>query len=346
MAKRDYYDILGVRKDASKDEIKKAFRELAHKYHPDKKGGNEAKFKEVSEAYAVLSDDRRRSQYDSAGSAGGFDFSGFEGFQNVDFDFTDIFSEFGDIFGGFSRGRERRGRDISLDLQISFKESVFGTKRSVLLTKQSRCNVCGGSGAREGSELIACKTCNGTGKIHETKSTFFGAISTTIACSVCHGRGKTPKEKCQTCRGEGARRAEEEVSIAIPAGIENGEMIRLSGMGEAAAGGVAGDLYVKVHVEPHPRMRKEGPHIFMDLPVKLSEALLGGKRTIETLEGNLEIKIPAHVTQGELLRVRGKGVPSARGRRGDLLVRILYNMPKSLSRDAREHIEKLRELGL
>lgn len=348
MAKKDYYEILGVKKEASKEDIKKAFRELAHKYHPDKKGGNEGKFKEISEAYAVLSDDKRRSQYDTVGAAGpgmgGFDFSGFEGFENVGFDFGDIFSEFGDIFG--TRSRTRRGRDISIDIEISFKESVFGTDRKILLTKQSRCSTCGGSGAHKGSEMITCKTCNGAGKIHETKSTFFGAISTAVLCSSCRGLGKVPKEKCGTCHGEGVRRGQEEVAIAIPPGIENGEMIRLSGMGEASPHALPGDLYVKVHVEAHKTMRKEGPHILMDLPIKLSEALLGGERALETLEGKLEIKIPAHIAQGELLRVRGKGVPVAKGKRGDLLIRVTYEIPKTLSKEARTHVEKLRDLGL
>ncbi len=347
---KDYYTILGIDRKASKDDIKKAFHKLAHKYHPDKKGGDVGKFKEVSEAYSILSDDKKRAEYDSYGrvfngapgpGAGGFDFSGFQGFE--DFNFGDIFSEF---FGGGRRGQGRRGRDISIDLELSFAESVFGTVRKVLLTKASPCVTCSGSGAKPGTELKTCATCNGKGKIHETRESFFGSVSTVRACEICHGSGKIPKEKCAVCHGAGVTRGEEEIPITIPAGIEAGEMIRLSGMGEAITGGAPGDLYVKIHIKKHPLFRKEGHHLVMDLSIKLSDALLGAEYPIETLDGKIAVKIPEGVSPGEILRVKGKGVPFEKGKRGDLMIRVAISMPSKLSRKAKDLVEDLKKEGI
>lgn len=346
---KDYYKILGVEKTASKDDIKKAFHKLAHKYHPDK-GGDDSKFKEVSEAYAILSDEKKRAQYDTYGStgpgAGGFDPSGFQGFNGQGFDGFefDLGDIFGDIFGG--RGRERRGRDISIDVAVPFRDSIFGTTRKVLLTKTSTCEVCTGSGAKKGSSVITCSTCNGKGTVREAKSSILGTFSTTTTCKVCAGRGEVPKEKCERCHGAGVRRREEEFSIVVPAGIDDGEMIRLSGAGEALPGGTPGDLYIKVHVEADRRFRKDGANLLMRLPIKLTEALLGGKRDIETLDGSIEVKIPASIGNGEILRVRGKGVPIAKNRRGDLLIEVSIPMPEKLSRKATDLIERLKEEGL
>lgn len=352
MTKRDYYDILGLSKGASKEEVKKAFHKLAHKYHPDKKEGDADKFKEVSEAYSVLSDDKKRAEYDSygqtfggstQGGAGGFDFSGFqEGFGGgFNVDFGDIF---GDIFGGGSR--TKRGRDISIDVELTFKESVFGVTRKVLLAKVAQCDTCHGSGAKSGTETITCNTCGGKGKIHNTTNSPFGTFTSTVACAQCKGTGKIPKEKCSTCRGEGVYRKQEEIEIAVPAGIDGGEMIRLSGAGEAVMGGPSGDLYVKVHVRPDARYKKDGPNIIIDLSVKLSDALLGADYTIETLDGPLTLTVPSGVSHGELLRVKGKGVPIARNKRGDLFVRIKIPIPNKLSKEARKAIEKLKEEGI
>lgn len=355
---RDYYEILGVDKKASKDEIKKAFHKLAHKFHPDKSSGDSDKFKEVSEAYSILSDEKKRAEYDSYGrtfgagggpggfsGAEGFDFSQFQDAFNGGmggFDFSDVFS---DLFAGGSP-RQRRGRDISIDLEITFKESVFGTQRRVLLAKTSQCETCGGSGAEPGSKLETCAKCNGAGKIHETNNSFFGAISMTRVCPQCHGTGKVPKEKCHTCRGEGVYKKQEEIEIVVPAGIEGGEMIRLSGQGEAVAGGASGDLYVKVHVVPDPRFKKEGAHIMTDLSVKLSDALLGGEYKIQTLDGEETLNIPMGVTHGETIAIKGRGVVLGRGKRGDLLVRIKIILPQKLSRSAKALVEKLKEEGV
>ena len=360
---KDYYKILGVERTASKDDIKKAFRKLAHQHHPDKQGGDEQRFKEIGEAYSVLSDDKKRAEYDTYGQtftgggpgqgAGGFDFNGFD-FSNfarsgfgqqggVEFDLGDLF---GDFFGGGTRQRQQRGRDISIDIELSFKESVFGVERRVLLAKVGTCATCAGTGAKKGTETITCTTCNGAGKIHETRHTMFGAFATSHPCTACRGAGKVPREKCDTCGGHGVLRREEEVVIAIPAGIEHGEMVRLTGGGEATPGGVPGDLYVKVHVKADKRYRKEGSDIVMPLAIKLSTALLGDSIELETLEGPMTLKIPAGITAGERLRIKGKGVASRRASRGDLYVEISISIPTKLSKKAKEAIEQLRSEGL
>ena len=283
---KDYYKILGVERGASEEEIKKAFRKLAHAHHPDKSGGDEAKFKEVSEAYSVLSDKKKRAQYDNFGSAGGgfqggagfdpngfgFDFSGF-GTQGFDTgDLSDILSS---IFGG---RRVRRGRDIAVDIELSFQESIFGVERKVVINS------------------------------------------------------KFVKQK--------------EVSISVPPGIDDGQMIRLSGMGEILEGGVPGDLYVKVHVRKHPYLRKEGYNLIMDLNILLTEALLGAEKTIATLDGEITLKVPAGTKHGTILRVKGKGVPMGQDKRGDLYTRILVQIPEKLSKEARKAVEELKKLGL
>ncbi len=357
--KRNFYEVLGVTKTASKDEIKKAFHKLAHKYHPDKSSGNPEKFKEASEAYSVLSDDKKRSEYDSYGrvftdgapGGGGFnaqsanfDFSQFQdAFQGgFGFDMGDVF---GDFFGGSSRAA-RRGRDISIDLEVSFKESVFGTRRRVLLAKIAQCETCHGTGAAPGSAMETCKHCGGAGKVHETNNSIFGSITTVQPCRHCHGTGKIPKERCQTCRGEGVYRKQEEVEVVVPVGIEGGEMIRLSGMGEALSGGAPGDLYVKIHVTSDPRFKKEGANLVTDLSVKLSDALLGADYKVATLDGDEPLTIPQGISHGELIRIKGRGVPQGRGKRGDLFVRIKITLPQKISRSAKNLIEKLREEGI
>lgn len=348
---KNYYDILGVQRNATKDEIKKAFHKLAHKYHPDKKGGDEAKFKEINEAYQILSDEQKRAQYDNFGAAGGgpggmggFDFSGFQGAgaEGIHFDLGDIFGEF---FGG-NRGRARRGRDISVDIQIPFAEAIFGTERTVLINKVGTCEACSGSGAAPESKTKQCLTCQGRGRIRESRQTFFGAFNAERECPTCAGRGQIPETPCSICRGAGVRQKAEEVRIAIPAGIQDGEMIRMANQGEATQSGVAGDLYIRIHVERHTHLRRDGENLIMDLPIKLTTALLGADEQIKTLDGQLTLKIPAGISHGELLRVRGRGVPSRGGKRGDLLVRIVIKTPTKLSRKAKTLIENLKEEGL
>ncbi len=262
---KNYYDILGLDKKATSEDIKKAFRKLAQKHHPDK-GGDEAKFKEITEAYSILSDDKKRREYDSygqtfngggagpgAGGFGGFDPSQFSGFQNgVEFDLSDLFGGFGDIFGGQQGGRPRmkRGRDISIDIEISFKDSILGVKRSVLITKIGKCDTCEGSGAKPGTEMKTCETCNGAGKIHETRNSPLGAFTSVRACPNCEGTGKLPKEKCATCSGHGVLRKEEEIKLDIPRGIDGGEMIRMPGQGEAIKGATLTVRPVTVTAKP------------------------------------------------------------------------------------------------
>ncbi len=354
---KDYYKILGVPKSASADEIKKAFRKLAHAHHPDKQGGNSEKFKEASEAYSVLGNSKKRAEYDAygrvftgnqSGGSGGFNWNE-SGNQQYGFDFSEIFNEFGDIFGGFggrSQEQTRRGRDISIDLEIPFKESVFGTVREVLLTKTARCETCKGDGGKPGTKTETCSSCNGKGKVHETKHSILGTLTTVRACETCHGSGSIPEVICVTCHGEGLVRKEHEIRIAVPSGVDNGEMIRLTNAGEAVRDGVPGDLYVKLHIRPDQRFSKEGANIRMKLPLKLSDALLGSEQKIETLDGDITLKIPAGVSHGETLRVRGKGVPQNGGKRGDLLISVAITLPKRLSRDAKKLIEKLREEGI
>ena len=353
---KNYYETLGVDKKSSQDEIKKAFRKLAQKHHPDK-GGDEATFKEITEAYATLGDEKKRREYDAygqsfgggagAGGFGGFDPSQFAGFGQggVEFDFSDIF---GDIFGAATGGRTRakRGRDISIDIEITFKESVEGTKREVLLTKVSKCDTCHGDGAKPGTEMKTCDTCNGAGRIHEMRNTPLGPLSSARTCGACEGSGKIPKEKCSTCSGHGVLKKEQEIVIPVPAGIDGGEMLRMSGMGEAIKGGHSGDLYVKVHVKPHPVFHKEGMHLVMNMPMKLTDALLGTTANITTVDGKtLEVKIPPMSSPEEVLRLRGKGVTLENGS-GDLLIKLTTTMPKKLSSKAKKAIEELKSEGL
>lgn len=354
---KNYYDILGVDKKASADEVKKAFRKLAQKHHPDK-GGDEATFKEITEAYSTLSDERKRREYDSYGQTfggggqggfGGFDPSQFGGFGagGVEFDLNDLFEGFGDIFGsGRGRSRGKRGRDISIDIEIPFKEAVLGAQRSVLITKVGECDTCEGSGARPGTKMETCSTCSGNGKIRETRNSPLGSFTSVRACPACEGTGKIPKETCAKCAGNGVLRKQEEIAIQVPAGIDAGEMIRMPGRGEAVKGGTPGDLYVKVHVKPHPVFKKEGMNLTMALPMKLTDALLGTTVTVTTVEGKrLEVKIPAMTEAQQTLRLRGKGV-SVDGTAGDLLIRLTATLPKKLSGKAKKAIEELKAEGL
>lgn len=360
---KDYYQILGVERGASKDDIKKAFHRLAHKYHPDKKGGDESKFKEINEAFQILSDDRKRTAYDQFGDAAaagdfsaengpaaGWDFSGFAGANGAngggDFQF-DLGDLFGDFFGAGRGGRKiRRGRDISVDIQIAFAEAVFGTERQLLINKIGNCEHCGATGAEPGSKTTKCDSCNGRGKINETRRSFLGTFTTLRDCPTCQGAGEVPEKRCADCLGHGVLKKAEEVKIAVPAGIEDGEMIRLTSRGEAVPRGVAGDLYVRVHVETHPLFRRDGVNLIMDLPIKISDALLGAEYPIETLDGNLKLKIPEGISHGEILRVKNRGIPARGGRRGDLLVKVVIKTANKLSKKARGLVEELKKEGV
>ena len=366
---KDYYEILGVGKGASQEEVKKAYRKLAHQHHPDKKGGDEKKFKEINEAYQILGDDEKRRQYDRFGQTfpGGGRQQGFGGF---DFDLGDIFedifsatgeSAFGgeDFFGGlggFSRSRQRgarRGSDISLSLDVSFRESVFGGARSVLLDKTSLCDVCGGSGAEPGSHVKKCDLCQGTGTVRESRRSILGSFTSLAECSKCRGKGEIPEHFCKHCRGQGVFRKQENINIQIPAGIRDGEAIKLTGMGEALSGGVAGDLYVKINVTPHSVFRREGVDLVMNLYAQPSKMILGGEEAIETLEGppdgragKILVRIPELSKAGDILRLRQKGVPKARGGRGDLLILLHQKLPRKLSSQAKKLLLDLEREGL
>jgi len=362
---KNYYESLGVEKNASKEEIKKAFHKQAHKYHPDKNKGDDKKFKEVNEAYQVLSDDQKRSRYDQFGSVdgpnmgggnyggqqqggfGGFDFSGFQNGQG--FDMGDLGDIFGDMFGGgMGRGsrNSKRGRDVQIEIEMTFPDSVFGVKRNVSFTKQAKCDVCKGSGGGVGSKMNTCSTCGGHGQIREVRRSILGSFETTKTCTACMGSGKIPSEKCSNCHGSGVSKKQVEVELNIPAGINNAEMLKMAGAGEDIQGGPSGDLYIKVKVKPHEVYKRDGLNLTMDLPIKLTDTLLGMTYNLKTLEGNIvEVKIPEGINHNELLRVRGKGVPSSRGR-GDIILRIQIKMPTKLSRKSKEIIEELKREGI
>jgi molecular chaperone DnaJ len=358
---KDYYKTLGISKDASKEDIKKAFRKLAHEHHPDK-GGNADKFKEANEAYGVLSDDQKRSQYDTYGSAGsnmgggqyqsgfeGFDFSGFGqqgNGQGFEFDLGDIFGDFFGGNGGGGRRKAKRGKDISVDMELTFAESVFGVEKEVRLTKTSKCKDCGGSGGKAGTAIDTCTTCNGAGKVREAKRSVFGTFVQEHNCETCNGSGKIPKEKCSTCRGEGIVNKEDAFTVSIPFDIDNGQTLRMPGAGEALKGWSAGDLYIKIHVKKDHLFKKEGKNLVTELNIKLSDALLGAKYSIKTLDGDIELKVPEGAEFGQILRIKGKGVPIDESRRGDLLVKLNIKLPSKLSKKAKQVFEDLKKEGI
>lgn len=367
---KDYYKTLGVGKNATQDQIKTAFRKLAHQHHPDKQGGNEAKFKEINEAYQVLGDEKKRAQYDHYGSAfehaqAGGGFSGFDGFRdasgyangfNVNFeDLGDIFGGFGDIFGFNTRTdtetrRARRGQDVQVILEVSFMESVFGSDRELTLDKAAACVRCGGSGHEPGAKIETCARCKGSGRITSVQRTILGQMQVQSACPDCGGEGKIVSESCRECHGKGHVKQQTKLQVKIPAGIAAGEIIRLAGQGAAGEKGApAGDLYIKVQVRPDPRFVRDGDDIRTRLDLSVSQAILGDRVEIATVDGPVELKIPEGTQPGTIIRLKGKGVPHLRdqgfmsGKRGDHLVEISVIIPKGISRKQREG---LKELGL
>lgn len=362
MSKKDYYQILGVDKKASNDDVKKAFFKIASKHHPDK-GGDEARFKEASEAYSTLSDEKKRREYDmygqtfagqSQGQKGGFGgFSGFEGFnmndfQNVEFDFGDLGDMFGNMWGsGYDVKREKRGRDISIEIEVSFKESIFGVERNVLLSKVSKCKTCNGGGGDISKGKVTCKNCNGAGRITEAKRTIMGMFQSMRECDNCDGSGQSFKDKCATCKGQGTIVSREEIKIMIPAGMQNGEMIRMSQMGEAVRGGISGDLYVKVRISSDVNWERSGNDLVYKHNIKLTDAILGIEHNIVTLDGDINVNIPAGSNTGDMLRVKGRGVPYNMGRnRGDIIIKLNVALPKKLDKEMKKIIESLRDIGL
>ncbi len=358
---KDYYATLGVDRNSSPEDIKTAFRRLAHEHHPDKKGGNEAKFKEINEAYQVLSDAEKRKRYDQYGSAEGF--QGFEGFgggspfgQGVEFDFGDL----GDIFGGLgeafgfggggARGRSersRRGRDLETTVTLDFREMALGATREIEVTKLNRCEECGGSGVAKGSGYETCKTCKGRGEVVTSRRTIFGQFQSASTCPDCLGQGKTAKERCKICRGEGRITGKKTLSVTIPAGVNDGDTLRLSSEGEAGASGArAGDLYVHVRVKPDSRFQREGSDIVSATTISFSEAALGKTAEVQTVDGPVELQIPAAIQSGQRLKIRGHGIGKLHGSgRGDHLVLVTVKTPTHLSRKAKELLEQLKGEG-
>lgn len=351
----DYYNVLGVPRTASEDEIKKAFRKLAHKYHPDKGTGDEKKFKEINEAYQVLGNSEKRARYDhtgqdyhSQGQGGGAQGGGFGGFEGFDFNgsgFEDVFS---DLFGGRAggRGRARAGADIQVDVEITFEEMVTGAKREVRLRKMSECETCKGTGGKPGSKESTCSQCQGAGQVRRTMQSIFGTMQQAVVCDRCQGRGKTYAEQCGTCHGVGRTQREETVSIDIPAGIADGQTLSLGGHGAAGEmGSRSGDLYVNVHVRPHKTLVRRGDDIVSQYAMSYTEATLGAKVSIDTIAGEVIMKIPAGTQPGEVFRIKDKGVPHLqRYGRGDHLVSVTLSVPKKLSSEEKRLVEALRDL--
>lgn len=355
MAKRDYYEVLGVSKDASPDEIKKAFRRAAIQYHPDKQGGDEEKFKEVNEAYEVLKDASKRQRYDQFGHAGvggaaggGNPFEGFGGAggQNVNFDFGDL--GLGDIFesffgGGGQRGHQRqaRGRDVEARVEISFEDAIFGTETTIHLNIDDVCEHCKGTTAEPGHDLKTCDTCGGTGQVVSQVRTVFGNIQQAAVCPTCKGSGKVPEKVCTVCHGKGTQRRSQDVNMKIPAGIDDGATIRLREHGEAIANGPKGDLYVNIRVKPHKKFTREGDLILSEEHVDMVAAALGTEIDVETVDGPIRMKVPAGTQSGTDFKLSNHGVPHLRGStRGAHIVTIVVDTPTNLSKQQKEALEQ------
>ena len=343
---RDYYEILGVSKDSSTDEIRKRFRKLAMEYHPDRNPGDteaEEKFKEAAEAYDVLSDDDKRARYDRFGKAGLGARPQFSNFQDIFSHFGDIFGGdiFGDIFGG-GRGARAGGTSLSCQIDVSFAEAAKGSTTTIRLNRSEPCEHCRGTGAKDGTEFRSCPTCRGAGSV--TQSTGFFTMRT--ACPSCRGQGRVIKEKCSTCRGTGRVAEKVEVKVDVPAGIEDGTRIRLSGEGESdLPGGPRGDLYCRVSVEPHKFFQREGDHLVCEVPITYAQAALGAEVRVPTLDGAAKVTIPHGTQSGTVFRLRGQGMPNVHtGRAGDLLAVVVIEVPKKLTEKEDELLRELAEV--
>jgi molecular chaperone DnaJ len=350
--KRDYYEVLGVGKNASADEIKKAFRRLAVQHHPDKEGGDEAKFKEINEAYEVLKDPSKRQRYDQFGhagvggaSGGGNPFGGGFNGQNVNFDFGDL--GLGDIFenffgGGRSRTRgPERGRDVEVKVDITFEEAVFGTEEELALNLEDTCEHCKGSRTEPGHELKTCDTCKGGGQVVKVMRTIFGNIQQASVCPTCHGSGKIPEKACSVCHGKGTQRKDQRITLKIPAGIDDGAVIRLRERGEAIAGGQKGDLYVHLRVKADKKFTREGDLILSEEHVAMVDAALGATIEVDTVDGKVRMKVPAGTQSGTDFKLSGHGVPHMqRETRGAHIVTVIVDIPTKLSKRQQELLEE------
>ena len=355
--KRDYYEVLGVSRGASDDEIKKAYRREAKKYHPDLHPGDkeaEAKFKEINEAYGVLSDSEKKARYDQYGHAGvdpnfgaGGAGGGFDGFGG--FDFGDIFS---DIFGGGFGGSRRRngpvrGQDVRQVIDITFEEAAFGCKKKLTLTQQEKCTVCGGTGAKPGTQPKTCSRCGGSGQIRTQTRTPIGYMTNVTTCPECHGEGTIISDPCKDCHGTGKIRKTKTVEIDIPAGIDNGQTMQIAGKGEPGdRGGPNGDLLITIRVKPHQMFRRDGYNVYVDLPVTFADAVLGATVKVPTIDGLVEYDIPEGTQPGTMFKLRGKGIPYIRGKnRGDEFVTVDVEVPKGLSPKQKELLREFEALS-
>ncbi len=356
MSKRDYYEILGIQKNASADEIKKAFRKLAVKHHPDKEGGDETRFKEANEAYEVLKDASKRQRYDQfghagvggapGGGAGGDPFAGFGGQgQNVHFDFGD--GGLGDIFGSFFGGGQAqssgraRGNDVAAELTLTFEEAVFGVEKNLSLTLDDECSHCKGSTVEPGYELKTCPDCKGSGQQTRVMNTIFGQMQQAVVCPTCHGRGKVPEKVCTVCHGKGTERKKQSIKLKVPAGIDDGATIRLRERGEAIANGPKGDLYVSIKVKPHKQFTREGNLILSDEHISMIDAALGTELKVDTVDGPLVMKVPTGTQSGTDFKLSQHGVPRMRsGSRGDHIVTIHVDTPTKLTNQQKELLEQ------
>lgn len=357
MSKRDYYEVLGVSRNASAEEIKKAYRKLALKYHPDKNPDDseaESKFKEAAEAYDVLSNPEKKSRYDQFGHQA-FSGAGSGGFHAGGMTVEDIFDSFGDIFGDFgfggfggsrrSRTRTTKGSDIRIKVKLSLKDIAKGVDKKIKIKKYVACDSCDGTGAKNGSAYHTCSTCHGTGQVTRVTNTFLGQMQSTSACPSCGGQGKTISQKCDTCYGEGIISREETISFSIPAGVEEGMTLKLSGKGNAARrGGINGDLLVMIHEDKHSELKRDGNDLLYNLYLSIPDAVNGTTAEIPTIESKVKIKIEQGTQPGKILRLRGKGLPDVNGYgTGDILVSINVWIPKEISREEAKIFEKLKD---
>ncbi|MBQ2135120.1 MAG: molecular chaperone DnaJ [Phascolarctobacterium sp.] len=363
MSKRDYYEVLGVSKTATQDELKKAYRKLARKYHPDLNKDNEEaaeKFKECNEAYSVLSDDQKRAQYDQFGHAafenggmgGGGGFGGAGGFGGFGGSgMEDIFDMFFGGQGGRGGSRAKtgpqRGADLRFDLEITFEEAAFGLEKEINLYRDETCDHCHGEGAEPGSKVESCPECNGTGYVRFTQNTMFGQMVNERPCSRCKGEGKIISEPCKECRGKGTVKRNKKLKVKIPAGVDNGSRLRVSGEGEAGAkGGPNGDLYVYLYVKPHKFFERDGTTVLCEVPINIVQATLGADIKVPTLDGQVTMKVPEGTQPGKVMRIKGKGIPNLRGgSRGDQLVRIKVVVPTKLSDKQKDALRKFADIS-
>lgn len=357
--KRDYYEVLGVSKSATAEELKKAYRKLAIKYHPDKNPGDseaEVKFKEIAEAYSVLSDPQKKARYDQFGHAGMGGAAG--GYGGGGFSMEDIFSQFGDIFGdgspfssffggsagGGGRRGVRKGSDLRIKLKMTLNDVAKGVEKKIKVKRYTSCTSCGGNGSKNGTSLNTCGTCNGQGQVRRVQQTMLGQMVSTSTCPTCQGEGKIVSERCGTCFGEGRQLSEDQISIKIPAGVSEGMQLSMTGKGNVPVrGGVAGDLLIVIEEEEHPELKRDGNNILFDLPVNFVDAVLGTEMEVPTVDGKVKIKLKTGTQAGEVLRLRGKGLPHLNGYgTGDQLVHVNIYTPTSITSEERTMLEKLR----